>query len=217
MTGTTSWIAAPRPFRSGRRSPIRCAASAPEAGDSIAAGGGIRTRTTLRPGDFESPAYTSFATPAGAAQHTTGPGLRAARPSPGVLTVGNRRGSLGSPRGAVAQLGECLNGIQEVAGSIPAGSTIAKNSNRLPGRPVPWAVREATGCRAWSGPSGHRAMPYSRAARSHPSSDSAGSSSKARSSSPERSVRLSSTSRMPASRSSIHSTGGALNTLSEPR
>ena len=29
------------------------------------AGGGTRTRTALRPGDFESPAYTNFATPAG--------------------------------------------------------------------------------------------------------------------------------------------------------
>ena len=34
-----------------------------------------------------------------------------------------RRVSLPIPCGAVAQLGECLNGIQEVAGSIPAGST----------------------------------------------------------------------------------------------
>ena len=32
-----------------------------------------------------------------------------------------------SSRGAVAQLGERLNGIQEVVGSIPIGSTIKSN------------------------------------------------------------------------------------------
>jgi hypothetical protein len=35
------------------------------------AGGGNRTRMTLRSGDFESPASTSFTTPASGAQHTT--------------------------------------------------------------------------------------------------------------------------------------------------
>ncbi len=34
---------------------------------------------------------------------------------------------LDSSRGAVAQLGERLNGIQEVVGSIPIGSTIKSN------------------------------------------------------------------------------------------
>ena len=34
-----------------------------------------------------------------------------------------------APRGAVAQLGERLNGIQEVDGSIPFGSTIYQTKN----------------------------------------------------------------------------------------
>ena len=34
-----------------------------------------------------------------------------------------RISSAGSKRGAIAQLGERLNGIQEVGGSIPPGST----------------------------------------------------------------------------------------------
>ena len=43
-----------------------------------------------------------------------------------------RRVSLPIPCGAVAQLGECLNGIQEVAGSIPAGSTTQILGMRFP-------------------------------------------------------------------------------------
>jgi hypothetical protein len=35
-------------------------------------------------------------------------------------------------RGAVAQLGECLTGSQEVAGSIPASSTNKINGLRVP-------------------------------------------------------------------------------------
>ena len=37
--------------------------------------------------------------------------------------VHSRRGSPESAAGAIAQLGERLNGIQEVGGSIPPGST----------------------------------------------------------------------------------------------
>jgi len=48
-------------------------------------------------------------------------------------------------------------------GSIPAASTIAMDSNRLPGPPGPGAKRPAPGSRARSGP-------RSRAARSRPSS-----------------------------------------------
>ena len=42
------------------------------------------------------------------------------------------------PRGAVAQLGERLNGIQEVVGSIPIGSTRLRSKLRFelrPGKP----------------------------------------------------------------------------------
>ena len=108
----------------------------------VGTGGGNRTRTALRPGDFESPASTNSATPAAGRQHTT-PALGEApqrcgegRSGPsGPLTGACGRGSVRLPRGAVAQLGECLNGIQEVAGSIPAGSTTGHRS--LPRVPRP--------------------------------------------------------------------------------
>jgi hypothetical protein len=48
-------------------------------------------------------------------------------------------------RGAVAQLGERLNGIQEVVGSIPIGSTMKSNNLRaieiVPVRDCPCSVR----------------------------------------------------------------------------
>ena len=44
------------------------------------------------------------------------------RSSQGVSSL--RSSENPKPRGAVAQLGERLNGIQEVVGSIPSGSTI---------------------------------------------------------------------------------------------
>ena len=40
-----------------------------------------------------------------------------------VLTSGGMNGTRHSSHGAVAQLGERLNGIQEVVGSIPSSST----------------------------------------------------------------------------------------------
>ena len=39
------------------------------------------------------------------------------------LSFGRDRGDTRVPRGAIAQLGERLNGIQEVRGSTPLGST----------------------------------------------------------------------------------------------
>ena len=65
------------------------------------------------------------------------------------------------PCGAVAQLGERLNGIQEVVGSIPIGSTNAKNSNcrhgscSFPGHPESPTRRL-------------KSLPRSRTARFHP-------------------------------------------------
>ena len=40
-----------------------------------------------------------------------------------LLTYDTKQGKFGFHNGAVAQLGERLNGIQEVVGSIPSGST----------------------------------------------------------------------------------------------
>jgi hypothetical protein len=44
-------------------------------------------------------------------------------PSPGGLPSADAYGNYAPPLGAIAQLGERLNGIQEVGGSIPPGST----------------------------------------------------------------------------------------------
>ena len=51
------------------------------------------------------------------------------------------------PRGAVAQLGERLNGIQEVVGSIPIGSTRLRSKLRFelrPGKPIPLRTKFRT-------------------------------------------------------------------------
>ena len=54
-------------------------------------------------------------------------------------------------RGAVAQLGERLNGIQEVAGSIPVGST--KKVNHLPSPPASVILAGASsGATCWLNP-----------------------------------------------------------------
>jgi hypothetical protein len=50
---------------------------------------------------------------------------------PGVTCKGRSCGKLREFGGAVAQLGARLDGIEEVVGSNPIGST--KNSNELPG------------------------------------------------------------------------------------
>ena len=42
---------------------------------------------------------------------------------PKGLSSGYVKADAGPPKGAIAQLGERLNGIQEVGGSIPPGST----------------------------------------------------------------------------------------------
>ena len=49
--------------------------------------------------------------------------------------------ALHSSRGAVAQLGERLNGIQEVVGSIPIGSTIKSSLARDANSPATEIVR----------------------------------------------------------------------------
>src|SRR6185437_3082453 len=46
------------------------------------------------------------------------------RPARGGLYAASRRAGWFVRQGAIAQLGERLNGIQEVSGSIPLGSTI---------------------------------------------------------------------------------------------
>ena len=55
-------------------------------------------------------------------------GLRRARPPRRFRDT--RNGFRTVPRGAIAQLGERLNGIQEVRGSTPLGSTIRFRSDR---------------------------------------------------------------------------------------
>ena len=52
------------------------------------------------------------------------------------------------PRGAVAQLGERLNGIQEVVGSIPIGSTIFVTSFLRRLKPIGHGRRSAVRCTA---------------------------------------------------------------------
>ena len=54
-----------------------------------------------------------------------------------------------SSRGAVAQLGERLNGIQEVVGSIPIGSTI----NQITGMPFKFSPLSNCPCSVINGPS----------------------------------------------------------------
>ena len=74
-------------------------------------------------GDFESPASTSFTTPAHVKGISAG-----ARICQGKNVIDNfslrvLNAHLHWVCGAVAQLGERLNGIQEVTGSIPVSST----------------------------------------------------------------------------------------------
>jgi hypothetical protein len=63
-----------------------------------------------------------------------------------ALKAPGRRAILRGPRGAVAQLGERLNGIQEVDGSIPFSST---NLAAFPPRAEEAAVAHRMGEREW--------------------------------------------------------------------
>jgi hypothetical protein len=85
----------------------------------------------LPPGDFESPASTSFTTPAHAERYfhyiAVSRVLECAQASHGVapailLDAGLLFDNI-SRVGVVAQLGEHLSGRQEVTGSIPVNST----------------------------------------------------------------------------------------------
>ena len=72
------------------------------------------------PGDFESPASPSSATPALCAIIIGSPSHRVNQK---VLTQMDKITIITKFSGAVAQLGERLNGIQEVRGSTPLSST----------------------------------------------------------------------------------------------
>jgi hypothetical protein len=88
---------------------------------------GIEPTLSRGKGDFESPASTSFTTPARGA-------IIAAQREKSRKMIDNGESAMlkGLPHqqlmnsqcGVVAQLGERLNGIQEVRGSIPLSSTI---------------------------------------------------------------------------------------------
>ena len=68
-----------------------------------------------------------------------------------------------SANGAIAQMGERVNGIHEVGGSIPPGSTSLRSLRELRlGKPLlPNVTREASeGCRAEVPKERRRATPY---------------------------------------------------------
>ena len=93
---------------------------------------GLEPTRSQAPGDFESPASTSFTTPAPANDFVQRGYVRCLTrlvsrlftvfAVPFALDFKNRFAKVVS-RGVVAQLGEHLSGRQEVTGSIPVNST----------------------------------------------------------------------------------------------
>src|SRR4051812_22572396 len=74
---------------------------------------------------------------------------RQSRPADALTTTSANRRPAGAPsprhRGAIAQLGERLNGIQEVGGSIPPGSTHSLKTAAFSG------LRKALGISLYTG------------------------------------------------------------------